>query len=112
MSDHEGVIQYFEYCAECQLVYDSTLCFGRLIECPNCDRMANANDLHYMEQERDDMEVERDDANAERDDMEMDRDTLQENEYQLERRADELEGDLSDARDRIKELEHELLHAR
>lgn len=102
-------IRNFEYCATCMLVYDLTLCHFTLDDCPLCSYVSESDELYDMSNDRDEMENERDEREMERDQMEMERDSVQEDAYEYEKTIGALDDDLSEAQERIRELERDAL---
>ena len=67
----DSPIRYFEYCAACGLMYDSHSVFiSEPYDCPNCLRIALADELYDTNLELDDAKTERDEYELERDDFE------------------------------------------
>lgn len=105
-------LKYFEYCPDCGLIWDANLsAYENSHACPFCAYIETTDELFDTKNELEEMENERDDERGEREDAELDRDSVIEDNYLLEGKLDRFESDLSEAQDRIKELEQELRNA-
>ena len=67
----DSPIRLFEYCAACGLMDDSHSVFiSEPYDCPNCLRIALADELYDSELDRDELRADRDQYEIERDDFE------------------------------------------
>ena len=67
----DSPIRHFEYCAACGLMYDTHSVFrSEPYDCPNCLRIALADEIFDTNLELEDAKTERDEYELERDDFE------------------------------------------